>query len=166
MSLYLPLFKSLNDANVQYVIVGGLATILHGYPRFTSDVDLVINLEKTEAEKAVQTLISMGLKALLPVDPFDFTDKAIRESWIEQKGMLVFSFYQPDNPLLIVDLFVREPIPFKQLSQRAVQMDIGGEMVNVCDINDLIEMKRLAARPKDIEDIKYLSEIQNNENKK
>jgi len=47
--LYLPLFKALNDAKVQYVIVGGLATVLHGYARFTADIDLVINLEQRAA---------------------------------------------------------------------------------------------------------------------
>ncbi len=170
MSLYLPLFKTLNDANVQYIIVGGLATILHGYPRFTSDVDLVINLEKTEAEKAIRALISFGLKTLLPVDPILFSDKTTRESWITDKGMLVFSLYHPENPLLVVDLFVREPIPYHQLAQRAVAMDLGGEVVNVCNLNDLIEMKKNAARPKDIEDIKYLNELlkmkKDEENKK
>ena len=38
--------KALNDAKVQYLIVGGLAVIAHGYERFTNDVDLVIGLEQ------------------------------------------------------------------------------------------------------------------------
>lgn len=42
MSLYLPLFKSLNEANVQYVVVAGIATILHGYVRATADIDLFV----------------------------------------------------------------------------------------------------------------------------
>ena len=82
MSLYLPLFKSLNDANVQYIVVGGLATVLHGHARFTADIDLVINLNQVEAEKAIKVITSMGLKPRAPVDPMQFTDKAIRESWI------------------------------------------------------------------------------------
>jgi len=44
--IFTPIQRALNEAKVQYVVVGGLATILHGYPRCTSDVDLVINLEK------------------------------------------------------------------------------------------------------------------------
>jgi hypothetical protein len=98
MSLYLPLFKALNDAKVQYVIVGGLATVLHGYARFTADIDLVINLQQQEAEKAIKAILACGLKARLPVDPMQFAGKAIRETWIKEKNMLVFSFYQPDNP--------------------------------------------------------------------
>lgn len=38
-------------------------------------------------------------------------------------------------------------------------MDLGGEIVKVCSISDLIEMKKSAARPKDIEDIKHLNEL-------
>lgn len=44
MSLYLPPFKALNDANVKYVVVGGVATVLHGYARLTMDVDLITDL--------------------------------------------------------------------------------------------------------------------------
>jgi len=53
-------------------------TGLHGYPRFTSDIDLVINLEQKEAEKAIQAMTSYGLKTLLPVDPMLFADKKSR----------------------------------------------------------------------------------------
>ena len=156
MSLYLPLFKALNDANVQYIIVGGLATVLHGYARLTADIDLVINLNQPEAEKAIKAITSIGLKARLPVDPMQFTNEAIRQSWIKDKNMLVFSFYDPHNPLMILDVFVREPFPYHEMLQRAVRMDIGGITVPVCAITDLIAMKQKAGRAKDLEDIKYL----------
>jgi predicted nucleotidyltransferase len=161
MSIYLPLFKALNQAKVEYVVVGGMATVLHGYPRFTADIDLVINLEQAEAEKAIKLIISLGLKARLPVDPMDFTVESIRESWIEEKNMLVFSFYDPENPLLIVDVFVREPVPFAELSKKAIMLDMGGEPVPVCDIETLIAMKLKAGRSKDLEDVKYLQAILN-----
>jgi len=159
MSIYLPLFKALNQADVKYVIVGGLATVLHGYPRFTADIDLVVNLEKQEAEKAIKLITSLGLQARLPVDPMDFTVESIRESWIENKNMLVFTFYDPKNPVLIVDVFVREPIPFSELSGKAVMLEMDGEAVPVCDIEHLIAMKKKAGRGKDLEDIKYLQAI-------
>ena len=159
MSIYLPLFKALNQAKVEYVVVGGLATILHGYPRFTADIDLVVNLEQAEAEKAITLITSIGLQARLPVDPMDFTVESIRESWIEKKNMLVFTFYDPKNPILIVDVFVREPIPFSELSMKADMIDMGGEIVPVCNINHLITMKQKAGRDKDLRDIKYLRAI-------
>ena len=161
MSSYVSLFRSLNDAEVQYIIVGGLATVLHGYPRLTADVDLIINLEQAEAENAVKAITAAGFVPRVPVDPLQFADKATREDWIKNKNMLVFSFYQPENPVLIIDIFVREPIPFRELTERAKQMDIGGVTVPVCAIEDLISLKKMASRPQDLQDIKYLQELLN-----
>jgi hypothetical protein len=160
MSFYLPLFETLNDEDVNYIVVGGLATVLHGYARFTADIDLVINLQKGEAEKTVKTLTGMGLKPRLPVDPLQFADPKVRESWRTKKNMEVFSFFDPGNPVLTVDLFIYEPIPYHELASRAESMDIDGITIPVCSINDLIDMKTKAARPKDLDDIEYLREIQ------
>lgn len=164
MSLYSPLFKALNDEKVQYIIVGGLATVLHGYARFTADIDLVINLNQAEAKKAINVITSLGLKPRAPVDPMQFTDENIRESWVNDKNMLVFSFFDPNNPLMVLDVFIREPFPFDEMLKRAVHMNIGELSVPVCAINDLIEMKKKAGRPKDLEDIKYLESLQGSEN--
>ncbi len=164
MSLYLPLFKALNEANVQYIVVGGLATVLHGYARFTADVDLVINLNPAEAKKAINVITSIGLKPRAPVDPMQFTDEKIRESWVTDKNMLVFSFFDPNNPLMVLDVFIREPFPFDEMIERVVHMNLGELSVPVCAINDLIEMKKKAGRPKDLEDIKYLESLQNSKN--
>lgn len=160
MSFYLPLFKTLNDADVHYVVVGGLATVLHGYARFTADVDLVIDLQKPEAEKAIKAFVGLGLKPRLPIVPLQFADANIRESWRTEKNMEVLSFYDPRNPLLSVDLFIYEPIPYRELASRAANKDIEGITILICSINDLIDLKRQSARPRDIEDIKYLREIQ------
>ncbi|WP_208321345.1 nucleotidyl transferase AbiEii/AbiGii toxin family protein [Thiohalophilus thiocyanatoxydans] len=147
---------------MQYIVVGGLATVLHGYARLTADIDLVINLDKKKSEQALKVLLSIGLKPRLPVDPMQFADETIRESWVNEKNMMVFSFYHPDNPMMVVDIFVREPFPFQGMKKRAVLMDIGGESVPVCSINDLIAMKSNTGRAKDEEDIKYLQSLLNN----
>lgn len=160
MSFYLPLFKTLNDADVHYIVVGGLATVLHGYARFTADIDLVVDLQKPEAEKAVKAFVGLGLKPRMPIDPLQFADANIRESWRTEKNMEVLSFYDPRNPLLSVDLFVYEPIPYHELTSRAERKNIEGIIIPVCSINDLIDLKRQSARPRDIEDIEYLREIQ------
>jgi predicted nucleotidyltransferase len=159
MSLYLPLFKALNDAKVQYVIVGGLATVLHGYSRLTSDIDLIVDLSQAEAEKAMLTLEKLGFKPRLPVPARQFADATIRAGWIADKGMKVFSFYHPGNPILSIDVFVHHPIPFNELHERAVIMEIDGISLYICSINDLITLKRQAGRPQDLIDIEKLEKI-------
>ena len=42
MLLYEPLFHALNASGARYVVVGGVATVLHGYARLTADIDLII----------------------------------------------------------------------------------------------------------------------------
>ncbi len=159
MSLYLPLFKALNQADVQYVVVGGIATILHGYVRATSDIDLVVDLQTEEVTKVITVLTDAGYVPKVPVQAIEFADENKREQWIKEKGMQVFSMYQPDNPLLTIDLFVKQPIPYKELYNRSVVMELEGINVRVCSINDLIIMKKQAGRPKDIDDIEKLTKI-------
>jgi len=159
MSLYLPLFKALNEANVQYVVVGGIATILHGYVRATSDIDLVVDLHVDEATKVIAVLTDAGYQPKVPVQAIEFADASKRQQWIDEKGMQVFSMYQPENPLLTIDLFVKQPISYEELNTRAVTMELDGIKVRVCSIDDLIKMKKLAGRDKDLADIEHLTRI-------
>ena len=160
MSIYLPLFKTLNDAGVKYVVVGGLATVLHGYLRLTVDVDLVVDLAPEEVTRAVQVLESLGFKPRVPVPAEQLADAAKRKEWIEQKGMKVFSFYHPTDSMLTVDVFIHHPIPFSDLSARAERVVIADVPVYICSIDDLIALKQQAGRPQDLIDIEKLRRIQ------
>lgn len=159
MPIFEPVFAALNDAGVRYVVVGGLAVVLHGHPRLTADVDIVLDLEPVAAKKAMEALKMIGLRARAPVDPAAFADPAQRASWIAEKGMTVFSMYSSANPLLILDLFVRDPIPFEELWSRSRMIDLGGVRIQVASIDDLIAMKRAVARPQDLSDIEALEAL-------
>jgi hypothetical protein len=54
MSAFMPVIEAFNRAGVSYVIVGGVATVLHGHLRLTSDVDFVIRLDRANASKAIE----------------------------------------------------------------------------------------------------------------
>jgi len=73
--------------------------------------------------------------------------------------MQVFSMYDPAQPAVTIDLFVRYPIPYEQLWSRSVEMALGDLMVRVCSIDDLITMKQDAGRYKDLADIEQLIKI-------
>lgn len=53
----------LNDAGVDYVVVGGFAVMFHGRPRTTADLDFVISIENLDIQKFVNYLIDQGLFA-------------------------------------------------------------------------------------------------------
>jgi predicted nucleotidyltransferase len=73
--------------------------------------------------------------------------------------MTVFSLWDPDDPMLAVDLFVVEPVPFHDLFARSETIDLGGVRARVASIDDLIAMKRIAGRPVDLEDVDALRAI-------
>ena len=159
MPLYEPLFKALDASGTRYVVVGGVATVLHGYARLTADVDLVLDLQRSAAERAMRALAAIGLRPRAPVEPEEFADERTRKSWIRDKGMKVFSLFDPGNPLLSVDVFAEHPVDFESLYARAEECDIGGIPVRIASIPDLIHLKRLANRPRDREDVARLEEI-------
>lgn len=159
MTMYEELFRALNEAGARYVVVGGLAVVLHGHPRLTADVDLVLDLKPYELGNALRAFDSMGFRPSVPVELAAFADPARRREWAETRGMTVFNLYHPDDPLRSVDLFVASPVPFEELWSRAVTLRLQGDDVKVASIPDLIRMKREAGRPIDLEDVRSLEAI-------
>ena len=149
-------FAALDDAGVRFVIVGGLAVIAHGYARLTVDTDIVIDLEPDPARRAMEALVALGLEPRVPVDARQFAEQAKRRSWIEDKGMRVFTMLDPVDEFFELDVFVESPLPFEELFESSVERSVAGRSVRVASIDHLLDMKRRAGRPKDIDDIAEL----------
>lgn len=66
---FIGLFELLGAGRVRFVLVGGLALVLHGLDRLTADVDLVIDLSAESARAAVHALTAAGYRPLAPVEP-------------------------------------------------------------------------------------------------
>jgi predicted nucleotidyltransferase len=158
MPIFEPMFAALNEAGVRYVIVGGVAVVLHGHPRLTADLDLAVDLEPGNARNAVDVLLGLGLCPAPPLAPEDFADATSRERWVRDKGMIVFRMADATGRRL-VDLLADAAIPFAELWERSVEVPLSGTTVRVAAIPDLIRMKRLAGRPMDLLDIEVLETI-------
>jgi hypothetical protein len=159
MSLFEPIFEALNRAEVRYIVVGGLATVLHGHARLTADIDLIIDLAPQEARKAIDALTRIGFRPRIPVAATDFAVEAKRREWIRDKNMRVFPLVDPDDPMRQIDLFADTPIDFGSLWARSEVMSLERTTVRVISVEDLIELKRLAGRPQDLADIEALEAI-------
>jgi hypothetical protein len=151
------IFQALADCD--YVVVGGLAVILHGHLRATRDLDLVIGLEPENCRKALHAMASIGLRPRLPVTMQDFADPAKREDWNRNRNMMVFQLWDPKNPERSVDVFVREPLDFPAMLAGAVIKDLDGVPIRVASIPHLIAMKQVAGRRNDLDDIEALRQI-------
>ena len=156
-------FTSLNQHEARYLLVGGLAVAAHGHSRATNDIDLVVALDRENALKTVQSLVSLGYKPAVPVNATDFADEAVRKRWIEEKGMLVFQMRTGDPLDIPVDLFVAEPFAFGPAFAKAVRAELFlGVVVPVVPLDLLLAMKKEAGRPKDEDDVRVLSELHQN----
>lgn len=153
------IFKALAAANVDYVVVGGLALIMHGHLRATRDLDLVIGLQPENCMKAADALSGIGLRPRLPVSLADFTDPAKREEWAEQRNMRVLQRWDPANPARSVDLFVREPIDFDTMLADSVVKDLDGVPIKIASIRHMVRLKQTAGRPQDLLDIEALQTV-------
>lgn len=160
MAMFGPIFDALNDAGVRYVVVGGLAVVLHGHVRFTKDLDLIIDLEPEAARRAMRALASQGFVPKVPVAAQDFADPELRETWVRERNLMVFSLHDAANPLRVVDVFARSPRPFEDLFRRSKLVAVGRSTVHVACIEDLISLKREAGRPQDLLDVEVLESIQ------
>ena len=146
----------LNDAGVRYLVVGGVAVVLHGHLRTTADLDLVLDLAPDNVRAAVAALAVNGFRPRAPVKLEDFADPATRRSWIDEKNLEVFSLWHPDIPGFEVDLFVTVPFDFNSVYGRKIELPIERTIAPVIGLADLIELKQAAGRHRDLEDVKVL----------
>jgi hypothetical protein len=155
----LDVLAALEAAGVRAVVVGGVAVVLHGHPRLTVDLDLVLDLARDNVAAALQVLTAQGLVPRLPVAAQAFADPVTRARWVADRALTVFSLHDPDNPLREVDLFAEEPLPFDELWADSQVVEVAGVGVRVASIDHLIMLKRRAGRPQDLADIDALERL-------
>jgi len=150
------IFRELNSLGIDYLVVGGLAVNFHGVPRMTYDIDLMVHLEPENILKLVTKLTQWGYKPKIPVDPRDLADEMKRNSWIFEKGMKALNFYSETLPIGEIDIIIDTPIPYEELRNRAIRIELQDERIPVASIHDLIELKLRAGRKQDLADVEHL----------
>jgi hypothetical protein len=151
------ILRALAEADVRYLIVGGLAVAAHGYGRLTFDIDLVVQLQPDNVKRALGALESLGYVPLVPVAAVDFADPAKREAWIRDKGAVVFQLHSERHRETRIDLFVSEPFDFDLEYGRSKTGELlPGVPARFVRLETLIEMKEAAGREKDLEDARQL----------
>lgn len=158
-SVFEDIINALEQARVRYVVAGGFAVNLHGFLRFTKDLDLLIDLDPSNATQAMQVLASLGMKPRVPVAIEAFADPVQRDDWFQNRNMLVFQLWDPVDAFCTVDVFIRNPIDFDRLWSNSEQVDLGKTKCRIAGIHDPIAMKELAGRPQDQRDIQELRHI-------
>ena len=153
------LFNALNKKRVRYLLAGGIAVNLYGIERATADIDLVVDLEEGNLNKFITVMKELNFKPKIPVKLEDFIKPEKRESWIREKGIMVFSLFDPKNQFFLLDIFVEMPFDFEKVYEVRENMKAGKIIISVVPLKYLIEMKEKAGRPQDIADVFYLKKV-------
>jgi len=159
MQLFKKLFSSLNKASIKYMVAGGIAVNLYGIERATADLDIALELEKGNLLKFINVAEKLGLRPKIPVKLGDFIDPEKRRSWRMDKGMLVFSLYDPKNPFFLIDIFTEIPFDFDAIYKQRKKVKFENIFIPVVPIKELIAMKEKSDRPQDRADVFYLKKI-------
>ena len=134
---------SLNASNVRYLVVGGYAVALHGYPRYTKDLDVWIEPKIQNANNVLSALTAFGFVSL------DITaDDFLEEGNIIQLG------YPPNRIDLITSL---KGLMFENCYPERVQVEIQGVLIDFIDIENLKTNKKATGRPQDLADLENLT---------
>ncbi len=147
------LLEHLADAGVEFVLVGGLAATVHGSARATYDVDVVYSREPVNIERIAQALAAHHpyLRGAPPGLPFRLDAETIRRG-------LNFTLSTDLGPL---DLFgeISGGGTFERLVPHTLTIELSGRGIRCLSLDKLIEVKRAAGRPKDLEAVAELEAL-------
>lgn len=132
---------------------------LHGYIRFTGDLDLLITLDKENISKMDGVMKKLKYSERLPVSIFALTDEKQVKEWLNKKNMKAFTFNPPRNNLLQIDIIIEDSLKFDSYDKKKNVKTMGKLRIPVVSIEDIIKMKKRANREKDILDIKLINNI-------
>lgn len=139
-----------NRFEVKYLVIGGYAVSVHGYPRSTKDLDILIELSDENAEKVKKVVDEFGF-ASLKLTKSDF----LKKDFVTQLG------FEPVRIDIINDI---DGLDFGKAWDNKRMVKYEGVEIPFIGYNELLILKAIAGRPQDIADIDKLKK--RNENKK
>ncbi|MEW6683601.1 MAG: nucleotidyl transferase AbiEii/AbiGii toxin family protein [Nitrospirota bacterium] len=157
---YEDVFRELDRRRIRYVVVGGVALVLHGVVRLTVDLDLIVQLERANLLAFVEAIDALGYRPRVPVPAREFVEPENRQRWKREKGMTVFSLFHPTDHGKLIDIFVDEPIPFQEIDQAKIMVKAADLSIPVISIPHLKRLKTIAGRAQDLADIEALEAIE------
>jgi Nucleotidyl transferase AbiEii toxin, Type IV TA system len=132
--------RALAALGVRWFLFGAQAAILHGVARLSADVDVTVDLGARSSTELVNGLAEAGFDLLVSdVDRF-----------VETTRVLPFV---PRTSRIPVDVVLAGPGLEEQFFRDAEERMVGGTLIPVASAEDLVSMKVLAGRPRDLDDV-------------
>lgn len=136
--------KALNENNVDYLLVGGYAVILHGYRRTTGDLDVWVNTTVTNLQKLRAAFLQFGLP----------TNNLNEKNFLENNSIDVFSYGRA--PVSIDVMKEVKGLNFEAAFEASEIFIEKGLRIRYINYQSLLIAKKSSGRYKDLDDIEKL----------
>ncbi len=141
---FLDMFRALNDAEVEYLVVGAHAMAVHGVPRATGDIDIWVSPTRENAGRILHALNAFGAPVAahgISLDDLQLPDMV----------------YQIGLPPRRIDLMTGiSGVSFAEAWPSRVEVEIESLSIPFIGRRELIQNKRVSGRPKDLVDLEIL----------
>jgi hypothetical protein len=134
--------QSLNDNAVRYLLVGGYAVALHGYPRYTKDLDVWVESTTENAARIIKALQQFGFGSL-----------GLKESDFTTPDQVIQLGYPPNRIDMMTSL---SGVEFSECYASRVTEEIDEVPVIFIDLENLKKNKKATGRHQDLADIENL----------
>ncbi|WP_367870765.1 DUF6036 family nucleotidyltransferase [Luteolibacter sp. Populi] len=142
---FLTFIELLENEGVEYLVVGGYAVALHGFPRYTGDIDFFIAINRDNAQRLLKVFDQFGFGDIgLELDDF------LRESFVVEIGR---------EPRKIQVLTGIDGVTFTECYGRRVEVEADGLVLKYIAKDDLIRNKAASGRAKDLIDVEELGRL-------
>ncbi|MBU0682813.1 MAG: hypothetical protein ABIH85_03110 [Candidatus Omnitrophota bacterium] len=139
------LLKLLNSKKIKYLLVGGYAVALHGYPRATGGMDIWVAVSEINARKMVEVLTEFG-----------FNVPELKENLFLEKNK---NIRMGVPPIRIEFLTSIDGVDFTECYKNKQTVAIEGIKVNFISLKDLKKNKKASGRYRDLDDLEHLKNL-------
>jgi hypothetical protein len=155
---YVQLLRALDAGQVNFAVAGGFAVVLHGVPRMTFDLDIVIDDADANMKRLVDVLEQEGMQPRLPVPLRELADAPTRRRWIQERNLIAFTVTHPTRTMEELDIVLVTPFAWTDIAASRVWREIDGARVPLVGRKLLRQMKLASGRDKDLSDAELLGE--------
>jgi len=142
---------------VDYLVIGGVASQVHGHRRTTMDLDVTPAPDRENLRRLGAALVELEAR------PRDAQIAGGDISTHDPERLAVAAIVPPLLTRYGQIHILKEPegaVAFDEMRERALSIDLDGTEIAIVSLGDLIRMKRAAGRPVDLDDIAVLTEVE------
>jgi predicted nucleotidyltransferase len=136
------LLRLFNEAQVEYLVVGGYALSAHGHPRYTGDIDLWVFTGLENADRIMKALGDFGFGSL-----------GLQRTDFQKPQQVIQLGFPPSRIDIMTDI---DGLTFSECWPRRVEVDFDGLKIPTIGLSDLIRNKEATGRLQDLADLEKL----------